>query len=206
MSGGMNVDYKSRMLKIKRYSHYLRIVTKVFYWIAIVTAVGSLIASIVLKLMSDASFLVNEGNIGHMGFSIDGLIRYNFNDAALQGISMKNIYVGIAIMVALNSLLMIFVLKQLALILKSVEENRPFAKDNAKRISVIGTMFILSSFIVPASEAFVASTMIDTLKIQNLTTNYSINVILILTGFMMFILSGIFMYGSYLQREYDETV
>jgi branched-subunit amino acid ABC-type transport system permease component len=63
-----------------------------------------------------------------------------------------------------------------------------------------------AAFVIPAAEIFVAGAMIDILKIQNISTNYSINLVLILTGFMMFVLGGIFKYGSYLQHEYDETV
>jgi hypothetical protein len=119
---------------------------------------------------------------------------------------MKNIYLAIMIMSALIFVLMIPILKQLVLILKTVEEDKPFAKENAKRISTVGIVLMLSSFLIPAFEVFVARIMIDTLKIENISTNYSANIILILTGFMMFILSGIFKYGSYLQHEYDETV
>jgi hypothetical protein len=178
----------------------------VFYWAAIVAAIGSFIAAIVIKLVSDSHIVIKEGNVEHLGFSLDGLIKYSLNDTALQGINMKNIYIAIALMSAFISFLIIPVLKQIVLILKSVEENKPFAKENAKRISIIGIMFILSSFIIPAFKVFVAMTMINTLKIQNITTNYSIDIISILTGLILFILSGIFMYGSYLQNEYDETV
>ncbi len=200
------MNYKSKMLKIKRYSHNLRIVMNVFYWVSIVVAIGSLIAAIVIKLISDSHFVLNGKSIGHLGFSLDGLIKYNLNEVALQGINMKNIYIAIIIMSASISFLTIPILKQLVLILKSVDEDKPFAKENAKRISTVGIILILSSFLIPAFEVFVGSTMIDTLKIQNLSTNYSLNISLILSGLMMFILSGIFMYGSYLQHEYDETV
>ncbi len=197
---------KSKRLKIKRFSHNLRIVMNVFFWASIVVAIGSVIAAIVINLVSDSHFLLSDKDIGHVGFSLDGLIKYNLNDSALQGINMKNIYFVIFIMSAFISFLIIPVLKQIVLVLKSVEEDKPFAKENAKRISIIGIVFILGSFIIPAFKVFVAMTMIDTLRIQNVTTNYSIDIISTLAGLMMFILSGIFMYGSYLQYEYDETV
>ncbi len=200
------MNYNSKVLRIKRYSHNLRIVMNVFYWVSIVVAVGSLIAAIVIKLISDSHFVLNGKSIGHFGFSLDGLIKYNLNDLALQGINVKNIYIAIMIMSASISFLVIPILKQLVLILKSVDEDKPFAKENAKRISTVGIILILSSFLIPAFEVFVGSTMIDTLNIQNLSTNYSLNISMILSGLMMFILGGIFMYGSYLQHEYDETV
>ena len=200
------MNYTPEMLRIKRYSHNLRIVMNVFYWVTIVAACGCLIAAIVIKFIPDSHFALSERSIGHLGFSLDGLIKYNLNSAAFQGINMKNIYIAITIMSALISFLIIPVLKQIVLILKSVEEDKPFTKENAKRILIIGIIFILSSFMIPAFEVFVARTMIDTLKIQNVSTNYTVNIILIVTGFMMFILSSIFKYGSYLQHEYDETV
>lgn len=200
------MNYKPVMLKIKRYSHNLRIVMNVFYWAAIVAACGSLIATIVIKLISDSHFVLKESSIGHLGFSLDGLIKYNVDEAALQGINLKNIYMAIMIMSALISILIIPVLKQIVLILKSVDEDNPFAKENAKRLTIVGIIFIFSSFLIPTFEVFVARTMIYTLKIPNVSTNYTVNIVLILTGLMMFILSGIFMYGSYLQHEYDETV
>lgn len=200
------MNYKPAMLKIKRYSSNLRIVMNVFYWAAIFVSIVSLIAAIVIVFMSDSHFSLTDKSIGNTSFYLGGLIKYHLSDAILKGTSMKNVYIAITIMSAFLSLLVIPVLRQTVLILKSVEEDNPFVIENAKRISVIGVILILSSFIIPAFEVVVARTMINTLKIQNLSISYSVNIILILTGFMMIILSGIFKYGSYLQNEYDETV
>ncbi|AUS96878.1 hypothetical protein CDQ84_01840 [Clostridium thermosuccinogenes] len=200
------MNYKSDMLRIKRYSHSLRIVMNVFYWAAIIVAIGSLITALVITFMSDSHFVLNDEKIGNIGFTVDGLIEYNLKDASLMGLSLKNVYTSIAIMAAVISFLTIPALKQLVLILKSVEENKPFAKENSKRISIIGVVFIFGSFIIPAAEFFVARTIVDTLKIQNVSVNYTGNFILVFAGILMIILSGIFKYGSYLQHEYDETV
>ncbi len=197
---------EAERLRIKRYSHNLRIVMNVFYWAAIVAVGGCFIAAFVINVIPDSYFALSERSIGHLGFSLDGLTKYNINDAVLQGINMKSIYIAIMIMSASISFLTIPALKQLTLILGSVDRDKPFEKENAKRISIIGIVLILGSFLIPAFEIFVTRTMIDTLKIQNINTNYMVNIILIFTGFLMFILSGIFKYGSYLQHEYDETV
>ena len=197
---------QSSPLRIKRYSHNLRIVMNIFYWVSIVVACVSIIAAIMINFISDSYFILNERSIGHLGFSLDGLIKFNINDTTLQGINMKKLYIAILLMSALISLLIVPIFKQLVLILKTVGVDKPFAKENAKRISIIGFVLMLSSFLLPAVQIFVARTMIDLFKIQDVSTNYSINIPLILTGFLMFILSGIFNYGTYLQHEYDETV
>lgn len=200
------MKYKAEMQKIKRYSHMLRIVTNVFYWAAIAAAAGSLLALIIIRLLPDTHFELSAGSIGHSGFSLNSIIKYDVNDVSLQGVSMKNVYLTIMLMSAVIFGLMIPALKQLVLILKTVEEDKPFTVENAKRISSLGGILVICSFLIPAIEVLVANAIIDTLKIQDISTNYSMNVLLLLAGLMLFILGGIFKYGSYLQYEYDETV
>lgn len=200
------MNYKTEMNKMRKYAHNLKIVMNVFYWVAIIAACGSLLAAVVIKLMPDSFFILSEKSMEHLGFSLDGLIKYNLDNAALLGLNLKNIYITIMIMSTSIFILIIPILKQLVLILKTVEENRPFAIENARRISIFGFILIISSFLIPIFEFFVASTMIDILEIQNVSISYTVNASLILAGFLMFVLSGIFRYGSYLQHEYDETV
>lgn len=200
------MNIKSQMLKLQRFSHSLKIVLNVFYWGAIMAACGSFIAAFVIKLIPDSHFLLTDSTRGHLVFSLNGIIRYNLNQVELEGVSTKNIYITILIMSGILFALAIPVLRQLVLVLKTVEDKKPFAKENSGRISIIGAVFIIGSFLIPAAEACVAKVMIDTLQIQNISTNYSANFYLIFTGIMMFILGGIFRYGSYLQHEYDETV
>ena len=200
------MKYKSEMLKIKKFSHNLKIVMNVFYWAAVNFACGTFIAAIVIKFMPDTRFVLSEGSINHMGFSLDGFIKYRLNEMVLSGTSMKDIYFTIMIMSFIIASLILPVLRQFVLILKTVEEDKPFAIENAKRISIIGVVLMIGAFIIPAAEIFVANVVIDTMKIQNIETNYSVSIELILAGFLMFVLGGIFKYGSYLQHEYDETV
>lgn len=196
---------KNEMQKIKRYSHILSKVMGVFYWVAVVAACGSLIAAVAIIFIPDSNFIIDNNGTGSFGLSLDGLIRYDLTEAA-QGISMKNVYITILIMSVLLLLLVAIVVKQLVHILKSVENDIPFIKENARRISTVGVVLVLSSVLIPAFEFIVARSMIDLLKIENISLNYSVNFYLILAGFLMFILSGIFKYGSFLQNEYDETV
>lgn len=196
---------KPEMQKIKRYSNVLRKVMSVFYWVAVVAACGSLIAAVAIIFIPSSNFVFRNNGAGRLGFSLDGLISYDITEAA-QGISMKNVYITILFMSVLLLLLVAIVAKQLVHILKSVENDIPFVKENAKRISTVGVVLLLSSFLIPAFGFIVARSMIDLLKIQNISLNYSVNIYLVLAGFLMLILSGIFRYGSYLQNEYDETI
>lgn len=196
---------KNEMQKIKRYSHILRKVMNVFYLAAVVAACGSLIAAVATIFIPASKFIFRNNNAGRLGFSLDGLIKYNLTEAA-QGISLKDVYVTILFIAVPLLLLVAFVAKQLVHILKSVDNDTPFEKENAERIYSVGRVLVLSSLLIPAIEFIPAKVMLDLLKIQNISLNYSVNLYLVLAGFLMFILSGIFRYGSYLQNEYDETV
>ena len=196
---------KSEIQKIKRYSKVLRKIMNVFYWMAVVAACGSLIAAVATIFIPASKFIFRNNHVGRAGFSLNELIRYDITEAA-QGISLKNVYITILFMSPLLLLLVAIVAKQLVHILKSVENDTPFETENARRIFAVGRVLVLSSFLVPAFELIPAMVMLDLLKIQHISLNYSVNIYLVLAGFLMFILSGIFKYGSFLQHEYDETV
>ena len=82
---------KPEMLKIRRYSHNLKIVMNVFYWVSIIVGCGALIAAVVIKLIPDSFFKLSEKSMKHIGFSLDGVIRYNLDDIALLGVSLKKL-------------------------------------------------------------------------------------------------------------------
>jgi hypothetical protein len=196
---------KSEMQKIKRYSRVLRFVMNVFYWVSLVTACISFIAAVATIFIPASKFIFKNNYAGSFGLSLDGLIKYNLTEAA-QGISLKDVYLTILFMSVVLLFLVAFVAKKLVHILKSVENDSPFEKENAERILAIGRILVLSALFIPALKFIPAKVLLDLVKMQNIDLNYSVNIYLLLAGFLMFVLSGIFKYGSYLQSEYDETV
>lgn len=199
------MKYNQELPKIKRYSHIMRVVLNVFFWMDIIITCVSVAAIIIIFILPDSKFVISEGALKHSGFSLDQILRFHFN-VVPQETSLKKLYLAIMLMSATIGILISIVLKQLVLIIEGVEEDRPFAVENGYRISKIGVVLTAGAFLIPIGEFFVASAMVDTLRIQNVSINYSINITLMFTGFLMFILSGIFRYGSYLQHEYDDTV
>ncbi len=108
--------------------------------------------------------------------------------------------------VTINSLMCLIIIYNLKLILKTVEDDHPFEKNNSKRLLIVAIVFIAGSIISGITEGITAQAVIDTLKIKNASVVFTINVAMLLTGFLILILAGIFRYGSYLQSEYDTTV
>lgn len=108
--------------------------------------------------------------------------------------------------VTINSLMCLIIIYNLKLILKTVEDDHPFEKNNSKRLLIVAIVFIAGSIILKIAEGITALAIIDMLKIKNVSVVFSINGTMILTGFLVLILAGVFRYGSYLQNEYDTIV
>jgi len=62
------------------------------------------------------------------------------------------------------------------------------------------------SVILKIAEGITAMAIIDSLEIKNVDVTFTVDGAMLLTGFLVLILAGIFRYGSYLQDEYDATL
>lgn len=102
-------------------------------------------------------------------------------------------------------LIFIFVAIQVMGLLKSVENGTPFEADNVKRLRKISLQIIIGSVLIPAITGAVAAAYSHQ-SLMDMKTNSVIDVTLLLCGFLVLILSGIFAYGARLQREHDQTV
>jgi len=170
-----------------------------------VTVLG-FIGAIAIQFMSDEYFLVSQGANSGFSLSMDGLIRYQVYTGVDLNTSIKGILTNIGFMASLLMVGVAIILNQIVKLLKTVEEDRPFAEENGKRLKVVGIVLMLGSVLYRGAGAVVALTMVDTFNIPNIDVNFSVDLFMLLLGFMMLILSGIFRYGNYLQDEYDSTL
>jgi len=200
MKGNLN------QLKFKKMARILRIVMKVFFWMSVIVTVLGLIGAIAIQFMSDEYFLVSQGANSGFSLSMDGLIRYQVYTGVDLNTSIKGILTNIGFMASLLMVGVAIILNQIVKLLKTVEEDRPFAEENGKRLKVVGIVLMLGSVLYRGAGAVVALTMVDTFDIPNIGVNFSVDLFMLLLGFMMLILSGIFRYGNYLQQEYDSTL
>ena len=192
--------------KTKKMSRSLRIVIQTFYWASVVCVIVLSIAFVVVLLLPENKFIVPADSRDNVGFSIDGLVGYSIGLNTAAELSLKPIYQSICFMAAVISAGLSVVFKQISRILKTVEANRPFSEENSRSLTVIGFILLIGSFVIRVVEGIVARAIIDTLNIQNMQVNYSIDGFMIIAGLLILILAGVFKYGSYLQQEYDTTL
>lgn len=191
--------------RIKKISRGLRISINISLWVLVVGTVFFLAAGIALNFLSEDIFILKEARGVGFVLSIDGLIRYNLDESSI-GISLRPIYQTIAFMATLGAGALAIIFKKLVDLLKTIENDEPFAEENSKHLTVIGAVLLLGSFGFRVIGAIVAHTMIETLHITPISVNVSIDVFMAMTGLLVLILAGIFQYGNYLQKEYDSTL
>lgn len=200
----MKVDVNQE--KARKMGRALRNVMSVFYWLSAISPIILGIALVVITILPESKFVLSAGESTKVAFSLDGLINFKVNSGNNNQLMFKAIYQAICFMSIIISTMLAIIFKQLAEILKSIEDNKPFDRANSQRLSTIACTLMAGSFIFPATEVLVANNMIKTLFIENVQVNYRANTIMIIIGFLVFILAGVFKYGSYLQREHDTTI
>lgn len=90
-------------------------------------------------------------------------------------------------------------------LLKSVEAGAPFALENVKRLRRISLVLMIGSIIIPAVTT-VSASISSNINLLEMKGDSMFDLTLLLCGFLVLVLSGIFGYGARLQREHDQTV
>jgi len=90
-------------------------------------------------------------------------------------------------------------------LLKTVENGTPFEIRNVTRLRKISLAIIIGSVLIPSITSF-AAIHYSSQSLLEVKSNSMVDVTLLLCGFLILILSGIFAYGARLQREHDQTV
>jgi hypothetical protein len=138
-------------------------------------------------------------------FSFDNTVYFVMGDS-LSSVDLKPlIRIGTPFGIGIIIMLIIGIV-QIMDILKSVIEKNPFDEKNATRLTVIAIDFFAASVVVNVAKYIMTSYIIHMLGIHNMHANMSLNLSLLLTGFLMLILAGVFKYGNFLKKEYDATL
>ncbi len=189
--------------KVKNISKILNGVFFIFYWLGIgITALGCLFY-LVQFFLPDTLFHVN-GKMGKTGFSIDNTLYFEITQNA--GISIKPIIQSLAPFALVIMSMLLIGIKQVMAILKSVAHDNPFEPENASRLYIIGFDLLIASLFVSIAKSVSYSLIIKLFDLSEISVNFSINPTLLMSGFLILILAGVFQYGNYLKNEYDATI
>jgi|SRR5690554_1270272 len=195
-------EYLEKNLKLVT---VLRVLTQIGFWLGVV------LGSCFLILFA-GSFLMNFDWRFMTKFLVYlefGVLRYKLPlmAEALSVHELLSIFRLICSVIVLNSTFSSLVFFYLKGILSAVEKGRPFVPGNARRLSLIGIVFLISSLLLTNLEAILVYTILHAVNIAGMfSVSFTLNTIMLFAGLLLLILSGIFRYGSYLQEEYDATL
>jgi len=179
----------------------------VFYVVSIIGIVLSIIMTICTVAIPTSYFNIDHFRNGSFSIDVNGVFRYDLSGSGLpEDVNLRGIFTSIAFVAFIYSIALTIVFKELRDILATVVNKEPFDEKNAERLTKISAVIIIGSVIFNLLNGLVAGLIIDILKIEHMDVVLSINISMLLTGFLVLILAGIFKYGCYLQKEHDATV
>lgn len=140
--------------------------------------------------------------------SFDGPTRVKFVAAnGTQRIGIGHKIIGLLIVLP-YFLLAIYFVKQLRDIVRTIDEQNPFAKENARRVRVIGIL-IFVFIAIDCIGRLAMSGFADTMVIPqgfNLNGRIKVNEGLLVVALAMLVLSEVFRHGSRMREEQSLTV
>lgn len=193
--------------KFGRYAKIFKWIITVFYAVSIIALVVIGVLAILCVTLPNKYFNIDGLGSGNFIFKLNNMISYDIRTTALpDGVNLRKIYISIVGGTFLYALVLMQTFKHLKEILKTVVSGMPFSKENPMHFMNIAAAIIGGSFLFPSVNELVCKRMIETFQLKGFSTNYSVDLVLFITGMLLVVLAGIFRYGCYLQNEYDETL
>ncbi len=197
------LDYLDKNRKLVK---VLRILSQVGLWASAAAVVISL--PLAVSLAGGNNWGIFQAIPENLDFGyVDGVIRFNVMLTDITPRQVQIITAQILFSITVYGAVFGAVMFYLSNVLKTVENRMPFARENARRIASMGLVFLAGSLFTGMIQAGTANAIIQTLRLtEMMSVNYSLNSSMLITGLLLFVLSGIFRYGAYLQEEYDATL
>lgn len=201
--------------RIKKLAVYLKVISSVYY------RVSRVIIGICITLLIAINFFPTKyiDTLVSKNDSITSLSLGNMSFKLASGILTGKNFVYIISLNTINAIIVLsvtaYITLQLKRILTNVIENLPFNSDSIKYTKKLGYGVIAAS-IFSLINSLIYITMINKLKVGDLIINNknvtgftvggNLNGVLLFTGLFIILLSDIFKYGSFLQKEFDATL
>jgi hypothetical protein len=198
-------DYMERTSKLARFT---RKVCRVFI-IAVIVGCGLLfITALVAQFVDPAHVKPLTSSNKSQLFIMEGLSIPS--EAFTDIVVLRGYLWGMVATVMIGSAVFIKCARTLMGLLLTVEQGSPFEQSNVSRLRAMGVTLAVGSLLVPMGKEIAhrimlrsAAKLVDMLQMN---TVFGLDLTLLLCGFMVLVLSGVFAYGAWLQREHDQTV
>ncbi len=188
--------------KTKKLARLTRVICRITIW---ATAIGTAMLAITVLV----TFLVSPEHIkplqysGNLSILVSGMSVPAEVFTSVE--ALRNFLLGVLNRVTAGVVIYIIIAIHVMGLLKTVESGEPFAAENVRRLRRISLVLILGSFLIPSVSAVAAATT-SHISLMEIKGDSMFDLTLLLCGFLVLVLSGVFGYGARLQREHDQTV
>jgi len=152
-------------------------------------------------------------NLAEMsGVEAMGVRNQEFSGKGLVSIDTSNLYAWYLFVVIsqVSALVALYVTNQLRNMVLSLLSNTPFNNENPQRIKKIGLVIIIWNVINPLVQYFGWGSVVNDITFNNtgiqLYPAFEVNVIAVLIGLMLLLLSGILKEAKLLKQEQELTI
>jgi hypothetical protein len=192
--------------KVKKSAKFLRIVMSVTFWATIV--IGTVLTIAFFVIAFAPGDIIKLPKSGSMTISLlyNDIISYKVDSSMYDAVKLKSILLTSIPAILLGASMLAIIIRQVINILRSVENDCPFEEKNSNRLSKIGTVMIVGSSVFNIAQYSIAKAVITNFQITNIEARYAFDGTMLITGFLILILAGVFKYGNFLQKEYDATL
>lgn len=200
------MSQEAELVQTRKMARTIGKIVNFLFWLLVIASAASVCGMVYLAFLP-AERLADAAQAGNLSFVGPRWFTFRVPLESLTGDAIKTIMFVVVSMLMISALSWSLILRQLRSILKTVERNRPFTEENARRISVIGWILVVGSVVFSVAKAIAGEVAVRALDVvPGMTVTFQWDVSLALAGFCLLILAGVFRYGAYLQEEYDTTV
>ena len=166
---------------------------------AIVIGAGFLVFLVLIFLPS--SWFVFDNLSSELNFVSANIIISDFDFSK----SLKTLFMLSGLLLAFYGVFGYYVLQRLHRVVKKTRDQKPFDESVISDLFRMGYALMLAGIIIPIVDIILV-TLIRTTYQLNFNIEFDIQMNLIFTGILVYILANIFEYGAHLQSEVDLTV
>jgi len=192
--------------QLKKIAIILRTIIQIVFVAFIILGALLIIAEIIIAIIPEKNFILTNVFNGDLTFNIKGLVEFDVASRLGEDLAFKGTLLLLLPTILFYILFYIINFSQVSSILKSVLSDQPFDENNSRSLFVMGSTFVAGSFILEIMGNALFVQIATIIGASGINISFTPNLTMLFTGILLFILSGVFKYGNYLQNEYDSTI
>ena len=172
-----------------------------FFQVIMAIAIGAGLLVFLVLIFLPSSWFVFENLSSELTFVSANIAISDFDFS----LSLKTLFMVSALLIAVYGVFGYYILHLIHHMIKKTRDHKPFDESVIKHMFRLGYTLMISGVVIPIID-FILVMIIGVAYQLNLTVEFNLQMNLILTGVLVYILANIFEYGAHLQSEVDLTV